>query len=107
MTAAQGVAQLTDNPDITKAIQTLLNIYIGGVPFSQFGTYATDSGAAQWVKTASQKELNDAADTMRKIAGDFEKLLQNIKNGQGKINTPSLGMAGLVSSGLIRRHRLC
>ncbi len=93
MTAAQGVAQFTDNPDITKAIQTLLNIHIGGVPFSQFGTYAVDGGAAQWVKTASQKELNDAADTMRKIAGDFEKLLQNIKNGQGKINAPSLGMA--------------
>ncbi|HEC8710326.1 TPA: hypothetical protein R4C66_002134 [Salmonella enterica subsp. enterica serovar Poona] len=93
MTAAQGVAQFTDNPDITKAIQTLLNIHIGGVPFSQFGTYTTDNGAAQWVKTASQKELNDAADTMRKIAGDFEKLLQNIKNGEGKINAPSLGMA--------------
>ncbi|EAZ1917567.1 TPA: hypothetical protein O7Y06_002854 [Salmonella enterica] len=93
MTAAQGVAQFTDNPDITKAIQTLLNVHIGGIPFLQFGTYAMDGGAAQWVKTASQKELNDAADMMRKIAGDFEKLLQNIKSGQDKINAPSLGMA--------------
>ncbi|ELH9453245.1 hypothetical protein RQX78_003797 [Salmonella enterica] len=93
MTAAQGVAQFTDNPDITKAIQTLLNVHIGGIPFSQFGTYAVDGGAAQWVKEASQKELNDAADMMRKIAGDFEELLQNIKSGQDKINAPSLGMA--------------
>ncbi|EDK9786779.1 hypothetical protein AH777_21060 [Salmonella enterica subsp. enterica serovar Give] len=93
MTAAQGVAQFTDNPDITKAIQTLLNVHIGGIPFSQFGTYAMDGGAAQWVKEASQKELNDAADMMRKIAGDVEKLLQNIKSGQDKINAPSLGMA--------------
>ncbi|ECM1686980.1 hypothetical protein QY72_19550 [Salmonella enterica subsp. enterica serovar Give] len=93
MTAAQGVAQFTDNPDITKAIQTLLNVHIGGIPFSQFGTYAMGGGVAQWVKEASQKELNGAVDMMRKIAGDFEKLLQNIKSGQDKINAPSLGMA--------------
>ncbi|ENT7524733.1 protein-tyrosine phosphatase family protein [Escherichia coli] len=93
MMAAQRVAQFTDNPDITKAIQTLLNVHIGGIPFSQFGANAMDGRAVQWVKNASKKELNYAADMMRKIASDFEKLLQNIKSGRDKINAPSLGMA--------------
>ncbi|EAA5661696.1 hypothetical protein DQJ22_14890 [Salmonella enterica subsp. enterica] len=65
MTAAQGVAQLTDNPDITKAIQTLLNIYIGGVPFSQFGTYTTDSGTPLPVNTLTYQHAPVA------LAGSF------------------------------------
>ncbi|EDL1508997.1 hypothetical protein CPX83_11415 [Salmonella enterica subsp. enterica serovar Typhimurium] len=89
MTAAQGVAQYSGNADIAKAVRTRLDVQIGGIPFSQFGTCSTTGGAVQWIKNASQDDLEGAADVIRQIAGDFEQLFQNIKSGQNKINSPS------------------
>ncbi|EBI9247910.1 TPA: hypothetical protein G8431_004410 [Salmonella enterica] len=89
MTAAQGVAQFSGNADIAKAVRTLLDRQIGGIPFSQFGTCSTTGGAVQWIKNASQDDLEGAAGVIRQIAGDFEQLFQNIKSGQNKINSLS------------------
>ncbi|EBX0575663.1 type III secretion system effector BopA family protein [Salmonella enterica] len=89
MTAAQGVAQFSGNADIAEAVRTLLDRQIGGIPFSQFGTCSTTAGAVQWIKNASQDDLEGAAGVIRQIAGDFEQLFQNIKSGQNKINSPS------------------
>ncbi|EBQ2830130.1 hypothetical protein PJP49_004752 [Salmonella enterica] len=89
MTAAQGVAQYSGNADIARVVRTLLDRQIGGIPFSQFGTCSTTGGAVQWIKNASQDDLEGAADVIRQIAGDFEQLFQNIKSGQNKINSPS------------------
>ncbi|ENH6307015.1 hypothetical protein AB1865_004269 [Salmonella enterica] len=89
MTAAQGVAQFSGNADIAEALRTLLDRQIGGIPFSQFGTCSTTGGAVQWIKNASQDDLEGAAGVIRQIAGDFEQLFQNIKSGQNKINSPT------------------
>ncbi|EEA7255019.1 hypothetical protein TX45_004106 [Salmonella enterica subsp. enterica] len=89
MTAAQGVAQFSGNADIAEAVRILLDVQIGGIPFSQFGTCSTTGGAVEWVKNASQNDLEGAAGVIRGIARDFEQLLKNIKNGQNKINSPS------------------
>ncbi|EAC0469899.1 hypothetical protein DRT92_23105 [Salmonella enterica subsp. enterica serovar Newport] len=89
MTAAQGVAQFSGNADIAETVRTLLDVQIGGIPFSQFGTCSTTGGAVQWIKNASQDDLEGAAGVIRQIAGDFEQLFQNIKSGQNKIKSPS------------------
>lgn len=89
MTAAHGVAQFSGNADIAEAVRTLLDVQIGGIPFSQFGTRSATGGAVEWVKNASQNDLEEAAGVIRGIARDFEKLLKSIKNGQNKINSSS------------------
>lgn len=83
MTAAHGVAQFSGNADITKAVETLLDIRVGNIPFSQFGTYTTTEGSSvQWIQNASQDDLEKAAEVIRRVAGDLDLLFQNIKNGQ-------------------------
>ncbi|EJW9339592.1 hypothetical protein OC481_004737 [Escherichia coli] len=88
MTAAHGVAQFSGNADITKAVETLLDIRVGNIPFSQFGTCTTAEGSAvQWIQNASQDDLEKAAEVIRRVAGDLELLFQNIKNGQSKVSS--------------------
>ncbi|MWN56302.1 hypothetical protein GQN10_25855, partial [Escherichia coli] len=81
MTAAHGVAQFSGNADITKAVETLLDIRVGNIPFSQFGTYTTaEVSSVQWIQNSSQDDLEKAAEVIRRVAGDLELLFQNIKN---------------------------
>ncbi|EAU2345848.1 hypothetical protein D6O12_23805 [Salmonella enterica] len=100
MTAAQGVAQFSGNADIAEAVRTRLDVQIGGIPFSQFGTCSTTGGAVEWVKNASQNDLEGAAGVIRGIARDFEQLLKNIKHGQNKINSPSPEVPGPDNTGV-------
>lgn len=88
MTTAHGVAQFSGNADITKAVETLLDIRVGNITFSQFGIYTTAEGSSvQWIQNASQDDLEKAAEVIRRVAGDLELLFQNIKNGQNKVSS--------------------
>ncbi|EBS3610418.1 TPA: hypothetical protein ACIVDT_004889 [Salmonella enterica subsp. enterica serovar Eastbourne] len=80
ITAAKGIVQFSDNSEITKSAQELLNIQIGGCPFNQFGTYSPEKegSAANWIKRASDKELNSAAEIINQIAESAEKLVLRI-----------------------------
>ncbi|HCZ4708634.1 TPA: hypothetical protein O3H02_004302 [Salmonella enterica subsp. enterica serovar Saintpaul str. CFSAN004144] len=92
ITGIQGLVRFSSDPEIAKSAQNILNTEIGGNPFREFGTYSpTQKGSAiNWIKTASDKELNSAAKIINQIAEDVEKLTLRIDEKSVSSPSPSL-----------------
>lgn len=81
-----GLSKIPEAKVLEKYIQTLNNIEVGGVRFSNWGTI---EGAAQkFVEEANDRKLDLAANKIKAIARDIGELLPMIKMLEKDLSTP-------------------
>ncbi|KWO22435.1 hypothetical protein WM25_09715 [Burkholderia ubonensis] len=90
LTGLDDLAAIRGLTGVPEFVQTLRNVQVGGMPFSEWGT--TGGKVEAWLQRATQDQLDQAATRIREIASELPELsraAQKYLDGTGDVSTLS------------------